>query len=82
MKTIKTHPYSGKTYVENHDIKEIVKMAPHNQQLYWDIKEHPLCYSTYFIKNDGLPFMKAEQDKGDFVEPIIDLYEALLILKD
>lgn len=64
--------------MKNHDIKEIVKMAPHNQQLYWDIKDHPSAYSTNFIKNDGLPFMESEKNRGVFVEPIIDLYEALL----
>jgi len=60
-------------------LKTIAKMAPHNQQLFWDITDNPMSYTPYFIKNSGLPFMQEEQrDRGQFTQPIIDLYNELL----
>lgn len=64
--------------MKKHDFSEIIKMELHNQDLYWDIKENPSVYSTYFIKSSGLPFMLEQKEKGVFVEPILDLYRELL----
>jgi hypothetical protein len=61
---------------------QIMKMSVSNQNLYWDIKDNLSAYTRNFIKESGLPFMTELQDKGEFVEPIIDLYNSLLILKD
>jgi hypothetical protein len=59
--------------------EKINKMSRANIQLYFDIVDYPKAYPVGWVKSDGYPFMIECQKNGEYVEPILELYEQIML---